>query len=76
MPTTGRTVTEQHSDEYSYNWGNMNALQDALENCPFGSSGGMDKREAMEAPDYVPEDQRESYLKGYRAYCDAHYGEG
>jgi len=30
----------------------------------------------MEAPEYVPEDQREAFLQGYRAYCDEHYGEG
>lgn len=68
-------MTERHRSEDPFNWGMTCALQDDCENCHFGSSGGMDKREAMEAPDYVPEDQREAYLQGYRAYCDEHYGE-
>ena len=69
-------MTEQHRSENPHDWGYMNAMQDCCENCPFASSGGMDKREAMEAPEYVPEDQAEEYLRGYRAFCDESYGPG
>lgn len=68
-------MTEPRSEDV-FNWGFMNAMQDRCENCPFASSGGMDKRTAMEAPDYVPKDQTEEYLRGYRAYCEDNYGEG
>lgn len=59
-----------------FNWGYMNAVQDDCENAPFASSGGMDKRLAMEAPEYVPADKAEEFLRGYRAYCHATYGPG
>jgi len=67
---------ERHRSEDPYNWGMTNAMQDDCENCHFASAGGPDKRTAMEAPSYVPEDQAEEFLRGYRAYCDEHYGEG
>jgi len=68
------TEPRRNSEPYDRGW--MAAFQDRCENCPFASSGGMDKRTAMEAPDYVPADQREEYLRGYRGYCDEEYGPG
>jgi len=51
------------------------AVQDACENCPFASAGGMDRRQDMVAPDYIPEEDREDYLDGYRAFARATWGE-
>lgn len=72
----GTVPMKKHRSRNPYNWGYMCAMQDDCENCQFASAGGMDKREAMEAPECVFEDQHEEYLRGYRAYCDDNYGEG
>ena len=40
--------------------------QDYCENCPFASTGGLDKRADMVAPKYIIREEREEYLAGYR----------
>ena len=44
----------------------LDFIQDLFENVPFASVGGLDKRDAMTAPHYIPEEQREDYLLNYR----------
>lgn len=68
--------TTEHRSENPYEWGRMCAAQDACENAPFGSTGGMDKRTDMKAPNYVAKGQRDEWLKGYRDFCDTSYGLG
>lgn len=53
----------------------MDCVQDRCENAPFGSVGGLDKRAAMTAPDYIAEKDREEYLRGYRDQAKDLYGE-
>lgn len=58
--------------------GRSDCYQDRCENCSFASVGGLDKRTAMEAPEYVKkngEKYTEEYLKGYRAEAKALFGD-
>ena len=48
-------------------------IQDACENCPFASVGGIGKRDAMQAPEWASEDP-DNYLLGYRTQARAAYG--
>ena len=54
--------------------GFSDAAQDACENVPFASIGGLDKRDDMKAPDYITPDERNAYLNGYRTFAAASYG--
>lgn len=59
----------------TYNRARTDCVQDSYENCPFASVGGLDKRDNMKAPDYITQDEREEYLRGYRDQAKALYGE-
>jgi hypothetical protein len=50
-------------------------VQDAYENSPFASIGGLDKRAAPVAPSYIAESEREEYVRGYIAQAREMYGE-
>jgi hypothetical protein len=57
--------------------GARDAIQDAGENAPFGSVGGLAKRDTMVVPDYVLEQECSSaaYLAGYQEAARRMYGE-
>lgn len=64
-------------DEYvkAGNWGRDNCIQDAFENCPFASVGGLDKRQGgLRAPKYVAPHLAVSYLAGYIEQAKGMYG--
>lgn len=48
--------------------------QDACENTPFASVGGLEKRSAMEAPAYITPKERDTYLRGYKTAALLQYG--
>lgn len=50
------------------------AYLDQCENCPFGSVGGLDNRDAMTAPQYIPAYQADDYIAGYRRGALQMYG--
>lgn len=54
--------------------GRDNAVQDQMENAPFGSIGGIGARSKPQVPAYVAEDNREEWLAGYVAACLVMYG--
>lgn len=54
------------------------AYLDSVENIPFSSIGGLDRRhsdEAMEIPDYIHPSCRDAYIRGYQAAALKMYGE-
>lgn len=57
--------------------GERDAMQDACENAPFASIGGLGVRAsaAWELPKYVSEPCRDGYLRGYTDQCRRMYGE-
>jgi hypothetical protein len=59
----------------AFDWGQNNFTQDRCENAPFASVGGLDKRTAMVAPPFVPEDEQAEYLRGYQHAAMAAYGD-
>jgi hypothetical protein len=50
-------------------------MQDDCENCHFSSIGGLDARDDPKAPDYVSQEDREAYLRGYIKQAKLMYGE-
>jgi len=58
----------------AFDRGWLAAYQDACENCHFASAGGMDHRDELIAPDYIPEDDRVDYLLGYESYARETWG--
>lgn len=59
-----------------YERGQHDCLQDRFESISFSSTGGLDRRSDMTAPDYVPTDERGDYLRGYAAKATELFGEG
>jgi len=56
-------------------WGEDNCIQDAFENCPFASVGGLDARQGkLRAPKYVAPHLAASYLAGYVRMAEQMYG--
>lgn len=55
--------------------GRSDCGQDACENCPFASIGGLERRSAMEAPGYIPAEVASEYLAGYAEQAQAMYGD-
>lgn len=49
-------------------------VQDACENAPFASVGGLQAREAMGRPDWVQERNFEEYRRGYEAAAVVRFG--
>jgi len=57
--------------------GRSDCWQDRCENVPFSSVGGLEKRDAMVAPEYITkhgESYTKDYLDGYRAAARAMFG--
>lgn len=54
--------------------GALDCMQDRCENVPFMSIGGLSKRTCMEAPEYIPKQDREAYLAGYRQQAEDMFG--
>lgn len=54
--------------------GYVDCYQDRCENVPFASIGGMDNRHTPRAPEYVPEHEREEYMRGYIECCENLWG--
>lgn len=61
--------------EHPYDRGASEAAQDACENCPCASIGGLDARSAPRVPKYITEADARAWLAGYEAQCRAMYGE-
>ena len=61
--------------EHPYDRGGAEAAQDACENCPCASIGGLDARNAPTVPGYIPEADRAAWLSGYIDACRAMYGD-
>lgn len=61
--------------EHPYDRGASEAAQDACENCPFASIGGLDARTAPRSPAYISEADRAVWLSGYLDTCRAMYGD-
>ena len=56
--------------------GMNDAMQDAFENCPFASIGGLDARSAPRVPEYINiDDDASAWLDGYEIQCHAMYGD-
>lgn len=66
---------EQIARSLAFMHGWDNCLQDACENAPFASVGGLASRAALVAPKYAPPGQEAEYLRGYAAQARASYGE-
>lgn len=62
--------------QHPYDRGGDDATQDAAENCPFASIGGLEARTAPKAPAYITEPDRAAWLSGYIDACRTMYGEG
>lgn len=59
----------------AYDRGRTDCAQDACENAPFACVGGLAMRAAPRVPAWVPEDDRDEWLRGYTsAACEA-YGD-
>lgn len=50
------------------------AAQDACENAPFASVGGLERRDSLVAPAYITPDERQAYLRGYEMFAMTSYG--
>ena len=61
--------------ESTFRHAQVDAYQDYCENCPFASVGGLDKRADPKAPSYVPEDDKEEYVRGYISAVKEMYGD-
>lgn len=59
----------------TYDRARGDCAQDAYENAPFGSVGGLARRGSMTAPDYITAGQRDEYLRGYRDAARDMYGD-
>lgn len=70
-------MTADHTDK-SENWKRayLDCVQDACENCPFASIGGLTQRTAMAVPKYIRPEDAEEYLNGYRQAALEQYGPG
>lgn len=55
--------------------GREDCYQDQCENTPFASVGGLDARNAPEAPTYVADADKAEYVAGYCAMASELYGE-
>lgn len=66
-------MTEPHLEPY--NRGKNDAYQDRCENVPFASTGGIEARQNMVVPNYIPDAERALYLEGYRFRCEEMFGE-
>jgi hypothetical protein len=60
--------------EHPYDRGASEAAQDAMENAPCASIGGLDARVAPRVPAYVPEAHRAAWLSGYSDACATVWG--
>lgn len=54
--------------------GKDNCVQDNNENCPFASTGGLDKRTEMTVPEYIKPEEAEEYICGYQRQAELMYG--
>lgn len=59
----------------AYTRGMDNCHQDACENVPFSSIGGLEARQNPKAPDYITESEKQRYLAGYAACAKVMYGD-
>jgi hypothetical protein len=52
----------------------QDAMQDACENAPFASIGGLGQRTSPIPPHYIAAHEHERYVEGYKAACVLMYG--
>lgn len=73
----GATVCEWHveppSEMFKRGWGAC--VQNAYENAPFVSVGGLGARDNLLTPKYIAESDREEYIRGYEAAAWQLYGD-
>jgi len=72
----GRTRVVYRGSVNSFDRGRVDCMQDSFENCPFASVGGLDKRAAIKAPEYIEESEQPEYVRGYTEAARQIYGEG
>jgi hypothetical protein len=60
----------------SFKRGHADCAQDACENAPFASVGGMDARKDMMRPHWISESDWPEYLRGYQVGAALCHGDG
>jgi hypothetical protein len=70
MPSTLLSTTS--ADPYVR--GRVDCIQDGCENAPFACVGGLDARQNLKAPTWLPEGEAERYLAGYADEAERSYG--
>jgi hypothetical protein len=58
-----------------FNRGKFDCMMDGNENVPFGSIGGLEKRDDFQKPHYIADEDWKAYAEGYREQAWAQYGE-
>ena len=61
--------------EHPYDRGASEAAQDACENCPFASIGGLSARATPAVPPYIRTKDAPAWLSGYLDACRSMYGD-
>lgn len=59
-----------------FNRGRVDCMEDANENNPFGSVGGLDARKELARPSWIPEDHWDEYRRGYEFQARRWWGDG
>lgn len=69
------TIFRENPDAQSFVARGMdNCALDQAENVPFACIGGLERRITPTVPDWIPKDQIEWFLVGYRAQAALQYG--
>ena len=55
--------------------GQMECIQDRCENIPFAGLGGLENRMTPKAPDYIPAEDVDDFIAGYKAAALEMYGD-
>lgn len=71
----GCTLVRFPATEHPFDRGRSDAQQDAMENAPFASIGGLSKRAVPEVPGYIESADRDAWLAGYISECRAMHGD-
>lgn len=71
----GKTKILWRDDANTFDRARHDFALDQVENVPFASVGGVDRRESMTAPEYITgEWARREYLRGYSHVAEIAYG--
>lgn len=58
----------------AYERGATECALDRCENVPFSGIGGLEQRHDPKAPDYIPEEQKAEFIRGYIHAAQKLYG--